>query len=148
MNFRLKNQNDIFCDVPDKNFNFTVLFFYPKDNTPGCTVEVSEFSSLMDEFEKSGARVFGISGLDTKSKKKFVEKTNCKIDLLADEDFRVSREFGFYRQKSFMGKKYWGIERSTVILDSSGRVVQTFKNVKPHGHAKEVLMCLKQHLLG
>ncbi|MCX7953288.1 MAG: peroxiredoxin [Deltaproteobacteria bacterium] len=143
MQFKIPDQNGELVTVPYPSSKYTVLFFYPKDNTPGCTVEVTEFDRLLGEFEGLNAKVFGISGLSVKSKKKFEEKTGCRFQLLADENFKIAKHFGFYRKKSFMGKSHWGIVRSTVILDSQGNLIKKFENVKTKGHALEVLSFLK-----
>lgn len=120
-----------------------VLYFYPKDNTPGCTIESKGFSLMLDEFENLNATVIGVSGGDNKSKEKFCTSHNLKHVLLSDIDFLVSKEYGVYGEKSFMGKKYMGISRITFILDKNNKILKIYENVKPIGHAKEVLNFIK-----
>ncbi|RMG41922.1 MAG: thioredoxin-dependent thiol peroxidase [Candidatus Dadabacteria bacterium] len=119
--------------------DYTVLFFYPKDNTPGCTIEAKEFSKDINKFKKLNVEVVGVSGGDVDSKVKFAKKHKLKTRLLADKDFKVSQKYGFYGKKSFMGKTFNGIKRSTVILDKNRKVIKVFDRVKPRGHSKEVL---------
>lgn len=120
-----------------------VLYFYPKDNTPGCTIESKGFSLMLDEFENLNATVIGVSGGDNKSKEKFCATHNLKHVLLSDVDFFVSKEYGVYGEKSFMGKKYLGISRITFILDKNNKIIKIYDPVKPIGHAKEVLNFIK-----
>lgn len=127
-------------DIPSR---YKVLYFYPKDNTPGCIIESKEFSSNIKEFEKEGTTIIGISGGDNKSKQKFCELFDLKITLLSDPDFKVSKLYGVYGEKSFMGKKYLGISRTTFVIDNKGNILKKFENVKPLGHAKEVLNFIK-----
>jgi thioredoxin-dependent peroxiredoxin len=131
--------------LPDKNNQVqtltsakTVLFFYPKDDTPGCTIEAQEFSKLADEFKAKGVLVYGISGLDSKSKAKFAEKCSISVPLLSDADFAVCKAYGVYGEKTFMGKKFMGILRTTFIIENK-KIKQVFADVKPAGHAKQVL---------
>lgn len=142
MRFKLVDQTNMTRNIPDPASRFTILVFYPKDNTPGCSIEIGEFAQLAQEFAKIGAAVFGVSGPG--NKKKFAEKTGCNFPLLTDEGFRLSEHFGVYKDKKFMGKSYKGIERTTIVLNNQGEVVRRFDNVKPAGHAQEVL----NHLLG
>jgi peroxiredoxin Q/BCP len=117
----------------------TVLFFYPKDDTPGCTIESKEFSKALGEFAARGIRVIGISGGDSKTKAKFCAKHGLEVPLVSDTDFAVSQAYGVYGEKKFMGRSYMGISRATFIVDSKGEIVQVFDKVKPEGHAAEVL---------
>lgn len=121
-----------------------IIYFYPKDNTEGCTIEAKEFSSMLKDFEKEKATVIGVSGGDNKTKDKFCTDHNLKHILLSDTDFRVSKEYGLYGEKTFMGKKYMGIFRTTIILDKNNKILKIYNNVKPLGHAKEVLNFIKQ----
>lgn len=120
-----------------------VLYFYPKDNTPGCTIESKGFSSMIKAFENLNAAVIGVSGGDNKSKEKFCSDHNLKHILLSDTEFDVSKEYGVYGEKSFMGKKYLGISRVTFILDKNNKIIHIFEKVKNIGHAKEVLNFIK-----
>lgn len=121
-----------------------IVYFYPKDSTPGCTIESKGFSSLLEKFEELKATVIGISGGDNKSKEKFCADHNLKHVLLSDQDFKVSKNYEVYGQKSFMGKKYMGISRVTFILDENNRILKIFEKVVSMGHAKEVLKFLKE----
>ena len=120
-----------------------VVYFYPKDNTEGCTIEAREFSSLLPKFDSLKTTIIGISGGDNKSKEKFCVDHNLKHVLLSDPNFAVSKKYGVYGEKNFMGRKYMGIKRTTFILDEKDKILKVFENVKPLGHAQEVLMCIK-----
>ena len=122
---------------------YVVLFFYPKDNTPGCTIEASSFSKDMKKFAALNTEVIGISGGDEKSKTKFCEKNKLKNLLLSDTDYAVAKKFGVYGQKSFMGKKFLGIQRCTFVLDEKKKIIKVFDKVKPKEHAKEVLSFIR-----
>ena len=143
-NFSLKDKNGKTYSLNDFNSNFIILYFYPKDNTPGCTIEAIQFSNHIKEFEELNAQVIGISGGDEKTKTKFCEKHNLKILLLSDPDFSVSKAYGVYGEKSFMGKKYFGISRVTFILDKNKKIIKTYTKVKPPFHSSEVIEFLKK----
>jgi peroxiredoxin Q/BCP len=116
-----------------------VLYFYPKDETPGCTKEACGFRDLRDEFDKVGAVILGVSNDPVETHLKFRDKHKLPFDLLADEDAAVSKAFGVYKQKNLYGKKYLGIERTTFIIDRTGRVAQIYPKVKVEGHVQDVL---------
>lgn len=116
-----------------------VIYFYPKDFTPGCTTEADEFSKDYDKFKKSGIEIIGISPDDVNSHKKFCEKMGIKYVLLADINKEVSKKFGVWGKKKFMGKEYMGVNRSTFLVDEKGKIFKVFPKVKPAGHSKEVL---------
>jgi peroxiredoxin Q/BCP len=116
-----------------------VLYFYPKDDTPGCTKEACGFRDLREDFEKVGAVILGISNDPVDTHLKFREKFKLPFDLLADEDAVVSKAYGVYKQKNLYGKKYLGIERTTFIIDRTGRVAQIYPKVKVEGHVQDVL---------
>lgn len=124
--------------------NYTVLYFYPKDDTPGCTIEAQEFSAALKDFTRRGAQVIGISGGDQKTKEKFCSKFKLSVSLVSDSDFEVSRSYGVYGDKKFMGRTYKGIHRTTFVIDEFGKVAKVFGSVKPEGHAKEVLSALDE----
>jgi thioredoxin-dependent peroxiredoxin len=115
-----------------------VVFFYPKDSTPGCTIEANEFSRMLPEFAKANATVYGISGGDAKSKEKFCKNNVLSVTLLSDTDFAVAKMFGAYGKKKFMGREYDGIFRNTYVFKNK-ELVKLFESVTPLGHAKEVL---------
>jgi len=116
-----------------------VIYFYPKDFTPGCTTEADEFSKDYNKFKKSGIEILGISPDDVKSHKKFCEKMGIRYILLADTNKEVSKKFGVWAKKKFMGKEYMGVIRSTFLVNKKGKVFKVFSKVKAAGHAKEVL---------
>ncbi|KKL94744.1 hypothetical protein LCGC14_1861600 [marine sediment metagenome] len=116
-----------------------VIYFYPKDFTPGCTTEADEFSKDYNKFKKSGIEILGISPDDVNSHKKFCEKMGIRYVLLADTDKEVSKKFGVWGKKKFMGKEYMGVIRSTFLVDEKGKIFKVFPKVKAAGHAKEVL---------
>ena len=118
-----------------------VLYFYPKDDTPGCTIEANEFNEALLKFKKKGAEVVGVSGGNDKTKEKFCTKYNLNFIILSDTDFSVSNAYGVYGEKSFMGRKYMGISRVTFII-KNGKVVKVFDSVSPKGHAEEVLSAI------
>lgn len=115
------------------------IYFYPKDFTPGCTTEADEFSKEYKKFKKEGIEIIGISPDDTDSHKKFVEKMGIPYPLLADTEKKVSKMFGVWGKKSFMGKEYMGVNRSTFLVNEKGIIFKVFEKVKPKGHAQEVL---------
>lgn len=120
-----------------------VLYFYPRDATPGCTLEGHDFSRLANQFKKLGAEVYGISRDTIKSHEKFKDCEKYKIDLLSDEDEKVCKLFGVFKMKNMYGKKVRGIERSTFVVDASGKLVKEWRGVKVPGHAEEVLGYIK-----
>ncbi|MFT4311668.1 MAG: peroxiredoxin [Candidatus Woesearchaeota archaeon] len=144
--FSLKDKDGVVHALSKCSHEIVVLFFYPKDNTPGCSIESKEFSHLYEQFLSQGIQVFGISGGDQQSKEKFCEKYNLQMPMLIDTDFSVSKEFGVYGEKSFMGKKYMGLSRETFVLDKNRKVVKHFPKVKPLGHAKEVLEWIQDNM--
>ncbi len=119
------------------------IYFYPKDFTPGCTVEADEFSKEYKKFQKAGIEIIGISKDDVESHKKFCEKMKIPYTLLADTKTEVSKKFGVWGKKKFMGREYMGINRSTFLVNEKGKIFKIFPKVKPAGHAKEVLDSFK-----
>lgn len=115
-----------------------VLYFYPKDDTPGCTTEACEFRDALPRFEESGAVVLGVSPDGVESHRRFKEKHGLDFPLLADEDHRVSDAYGVWKEKSMYGRTFWGVERSTFLIDEEGRVVRVWRKVKAEGHASAV----------
>jgi len=116
-----------------------VLYFYPKDDTSGCTKEAQDFTELAGDFAKAGAKVVGISRDPMKKHDKFIAKYDLKVPLASDEDGAVSDAFGTWVEKSMYGRKYMGMERSTFLIGKDGRVVRAWRKVKVPGHAAEVL---------
>ena len=120
-----------------------VLYFYPKDDTSGCTVEACEFRDSWGAVERAGAVVLGVSPDGVASHLKFKNKHSLPFPLLADEDHAVAEAYGAWGEKSMYGRKYHGILRTTFVIDEAGRIARIFEKVKPKGHAAEVLEALK-----
>lgn len=121
-----------------------VVYFYPKDFTPGCTVEAEEFTINYDKFKEKGIEIIGISPDSYESHLKFRENKNIPYYLVSDEDNIISKKFGVYGLKKFMGKEYQGVNRSTFLIDKTGKIIKIFKKVKPKGHSNEVLKFFKE----
>ena len=120
-----------------------VVYFYPEDFTSGCTTEATEFTRDYKEFRDAGIEIVGISPDDENSHEKFREKMGIPYPLVADTENEVSKKYGAYGLKSFMGRQYMGVNRSTFLVDNKGKIVKIFKKVKPAGHSKEVLEALR-----
>lgn len=116
-----------------------ILYFYPKDDTSGCTTEAIDFTSLTAEFEKIGASVIGVSPDSVKSHDKFAAKHNLSVVLAADEEHKALEAYGVWKEKSMYGKTYMGVERSTFLIDKSGKIAEVWRKVKVPGHAEAVL---------
>jgi len=116
-----------------------VVYFYPKDDTSGCTREAQDFTALAPEFRSAGVKVVGVSRDPMKSHEKFIGKYGLAVPLVSDEDGRISGAFGTWVQKSMYGRKYMGMERSTFLIDADGRVLKAWRKVKVPGHADEAL---------
>ena len=116
-----------------------VLYFYPKDDTTGCTREAQDFTALAPEFEKAGVKVIGVSRDPMKKHDKFIAKYDLAVPLASDEDGRISDAFGTWVEKSMYGRKYMGMDRATFLIGSDGRVLRAWRKVKVPGHAQEVL---------
>jgi peroxiredoxin Q/BCP len=121
-----------------------VLYFYPKDDTPGCTKEACSFRDSFSDFKKRGIRILGISPDKEASHKKFVEKYKLPFTLLVDTDHSIADAYGTYGQKKFMGRTYMGIKRTTFLIDEQGKIKKIFEKVKPDEHAREVLDAFKK----
>ena len=120
-----------------------VLYFYPKDDTPGCTTEACEFRDQWNEVRSTGAALFGVSPDSVESHQKFKQKYRLPFPLLADPDHRVAEAYGAWGEKSRYGRKAMGILRTTFVIDETGRLSRVFEKVKPEGHAAEVLAVLR-----
>jgi peroxiredoxin Q/BCP len=121
-----------------------VLYFYPRDDTPGCTREACAFRDLQSELQKHGAVVLGVSTDDLESHRRFRDKFELNFPLLVDADHKVAQRYGAWREKNMYGKKSMGIQRSTFLIDSSGKVAKVWKKVKVDGHDEEVLAALAE----
>jgi peroxiredoxin Q/BCP len=121
-----------------------VLYFYPKDDTSGCTREAQDFTAFAGDFGRAGAMVVGVSRDPMKKHERFIGKYDLKVPLASDEDGRISDAFGTWVQKSMYGRKYMGMERSTFLIDADGKVLKAWRKVKVPGHAREVLNAAAQ----
>ena len=121
-----------------------VIYFYPKDDTSGCTREAQDFTAMADDFKAAGVRVIGVSRDPMKSHEKFIGKYGLDVPLASDEDGRISDAFGTWVQKSMYGRKYMGMERSTFLISGDGLVVRDWRKVKVNGHAAEVLAAARK----
>ena len=129
--------------LKDSIGKFVVIYFYPKDDTPGCTIVTNDFNKLLSKFKKLDCEIYGISKDNLKSHDKFRDKYKIKFDLLADEDLKVLKKYKVWGKKKFMGKEFMGIIRTTFLIDKKGKIIKIWDNVKVKDHAKEVLETLK-----
>lgn len=136
--FSLPNQDRRKVSLSGQKGHWVVLYFYAKDNTPGCTTEASEFTSSAKRFERMNAKVLGISADPPDSHKKFIQKKGLKVELLSDTGHKVLGKYGAWGTKSMYGKKFQGAIRSTVLIDPKGRVAAHWPKVLPRGHATRV----------
>ena len=142
-NFKLiSTGNEIIELNKIKNKNI-ILYFYPKDDTPGCTIEAKDFSKLNNLIKKSNCLVFGVSKDTIESHLKFKKKYNIKFDLLSDEKLIVLKKYDVWKEKMFMGKKFMGIVRTTFLIDKNKKIIKIWNNVRVKDHAKDVLKTLK-----
>lgn len=141
--FNLTDKTGAKIALKDIDTDYTIVYFYPKDNTSGCTLEAKGFEALKAKFKRAGVSVIGISGGTDKTKENFAKKQDLTISLLSDTDFAISTKYGVYGEKKFMGKTYMGISRITYLLDKDKKVIKRYDKVKPISHAKEVLDDIK-----
>jgi thioredoxin-dependent peroxiredoxin len=130
--------------LSDRHGGWTVVYFYPKDDTPGCTTESCEFRDAYGEYGIRNAEIWGVSVLGTGSKAKFKAKFGLPFVLLADEDHAVAQRYGAWVEKKNYGKSYMGIQRATFLVDPDGRIARRWPRVKPEGHAQQVLDALDE----
>ena len=142
--FSLPDETGKIRNLSDFQGQTIVLYFYPKDDTPGCTTEACNFRDDYSAYEQAGVTILGISPDSPKSHTKFKEKFNLPFSLLADEEHEVCEQFGVWGQKKFMGREYEGILRNTYLISPSGEIVKTYEGVNPATHIGEVLKDLKQ----
>lgn len=142
--FTLSNQDGIEISLRDLLNKQLILYFYPKDNTQGCSIEAQDFSHLLHEFEKHNTNIVGISPDSNRSHKNFIQKRNLALMLLSDLEKQIAMKYGAFGEKKLYGKTYQGIIRSTFVISSQGIILKAFYNVKAKGHAQEVLEFVKK----
>src|SRR6476660_9538532 len=142
--FSLNDQHGKRHKLSDYAGRPVVLYFYPKDDTPGCTKESCDFRDHLPKFKSSKAAVFGVSILDEASKAKFAQKFNLTFPLLADADHAVADKYGVWQKKSLYGKEFMGIVRTTYLIDAAGKVARRWDKVQVDGHAEDVLRAIKE----
>jgi len=142
--FTLPNQNGELVSLADFQGKTVILYFYPKDDTPGCTTEACGFRNLYEQFRAQNVVILGISGDSTKSHQKFSSKFNLPFPLLSDSDFAIATAYDSYGKKKFMGKEYMGIMRHTFVIDPDGKIAKIYRSVKPAPHPAQVLADLQQ----
>ncbi|DAB35849.1 MAG: thioredoxin-dependent thiol peroxidase [Epsilonproteobacteria bacterium] len=139
----LPNQDDVEISLRDLAGKWIVLYFYPKDNTPGCTTEACDFTATLPQFDTLGAVVLGVSPDSTASHQKFIAKQKLDITLLSDSTTQIAQRYGVWQLKKFCGKEYMGIVRSTFLIDPEGKIAKIWSNVKVKDHASEVKKVLE-----
>ena len=142
-NFTLPSTSKVKYNLKDSLGKFVILYFYPKDDTPGCTIETNDFNKLLTKFKKLECEVYGVSKDNLKSHDKFRDKYKIKFDLLADEELKVLKKYKVWGKKKFMGREFMGILRTTFLIDKKGKIIKIWDNVKVKDHAKEVLDTLR-----
>ncbi len=140
----LRDENGATHHLSDRRGEWTVLYFYPKDDTPGCTVEACEFRDANEQLVGRGAEVWGVSPQGAGSKRAFREKFGLPFTLLADEEHAASEAYGAWVEKQNYGKTSWGTARTTFLVDPDGRIARVWPKVKPEGHAADVLQALDE----
>ena len=141
--FKLPSTNKKEYSLKDSIGNYVIIYFYPKDDTPGCTIETNDFNKLLPKFKKLNCEILGISKDNLNSHEKFKNKYKIKFDLLADEEKKVLKKYKVWGKKKFMGREFMGIIRSTYLIDKKGKILKVWDNVKVKDHAKEVLKTLQ-----
>ena len=142
--FTAEDRDGNTVSLSDKKGRWLVLYFYPKDNTPGCTTEAKDFSEYVAEFKELGADIIGVSPDSTKSHGKFIDKHNLSIQLLSDRERKIIEAYGAWRLKKFIGKEYMGVVRSTFLIDPDGKIARVWDKVRVKAHVEKVLQELKE----
>ena len=142
--FSTPDQNDNSVSLADFTAQWVILYFYPKDDTPGCTTEAKDFTELYPDFSQLGAKILGVSPDSGKTHCKFISKHNLSITLLSDPEHLLTEAYGAWRLKKFMGKEYMGVARSTFLISPDRIIAYTWPNVKAKGHAQQVLTKLRE----
>lgn len=143
--FTLPGSHGEQVSLTDFRGKYVVLYFYPRDNTPGCTREAQDFRDAAEEFEKLGAVIVGVSPDPVPSHEKFAAKHQLPFLLLSDEDHQVAEQYGVWQLKKMAGREYYGIVRSTFLIDPEGKLLEEWRNVRVAGHVEKVLEALKRH---
>ena len=143
-NFKLPSSNNKDFEINKSLNQYLVVYFYPRDNTPGCTNEAKDFSKLYKEFKKLNCDIVGISKDSIESHRKFISKFKIPFHLLSDEKIIALKKYGSWGEKSMYGKKFMGIKRTTILINPKGKITKIWNNVKVKDHAKEVLNYLKE----
>ena len=143
-NVKLPASNNKDFELNKSLKKYLVIYFYPRDNTPGCTNEAKDFSKLYKEFKKLNSEIIGISKDNIESHNKFISKFKIPFQLLSDEKIIALKKYGAWGEKSMYGKKFMGIRRTTVLINPKGKIIKIWNNVKVTDHAKEVLSLLKE----
>ena len=143
-NFILPSTSKENYSLKDSVGKFVVIYFYPKDDTPGCTIETNDFNKFLSRFKKLNCDIYGISKDNLKSHDKFRDKYKVKFDLLADEEIKVLKKYKVWGKKKFMGREFMGIIRTTILIDKKSKIIKIWDNVRVKDHAKEVLETLKE----
>jgi peroxiredoxin Q/BCP len=143
--FKLPGTSDLLFNLSDYKGRFLVIYFYPKDATPGCTTQGVDFRDAYKKFQALDTEIFGISRDTLKSHENFKAKFTFPFELLSDEEEKACELFGVIKMKNMYGKQVRGIERSTFVIDPDGKLIQAWRGVKVEGHIKEVLQFIKQH---
>ena len=136
--FKLQTDDGSEITLGDFRGRPVVLYFYPKDDTSGCTVQACEFRDTLPRFDEAGSLVLGISPDPVQSHQKFKQKYDLNFPLLADEEHLVAEAYGVWKEKSMYGRKYWGVERSTFLIGEDGKIKRAWRKVRPKGHAEAV----------
>jgi len=143
-NFKIASSNNNEFELKKNKNKFLIIYFYPKDNTPGCTKEAKDFSKLYRKFKKLNCEVVGISKDNIESHKKFISKFRIPFQLLSDKKIIALKKYGAWGEKSMYGKKFMGIKRTTVLINPKRKVIKIWNNVKVKNHAAEVLNAVKE----
>tara|TARA_Y100000996_G_scaffold310773_1_gene247230 strand:+ start:26 stop:496 length:471 start_codon:yes stop_codon:yes gene_type:complete len=141
--FKLPSTSKKDYSLKDSIGKYVIIYFYPKDDTPGCTTETNDFNKLLPKFKKLNCEILGISKDNLNSHEKFKNKYKIKFDLLADEEKKVLKKYKVWAKKKFMGREFLGIVRTTFLIDKKGKILKIWNNVKVNGHAREVLETLE-----
>jgi thioredoxin-dependent peroxiredoxin len=142
--FTLQDMNDCELSLSKVESAYKVVYFYPKDNTPGCTIQAQQFSKDLKKLKDLNAEVIGISGGDSKSKALFCNKNKLSVTLLSDTDFEIAKKYGVFGEKFFMGRKYLGISRVTFLLDNNNQIIKVYEKASPEKNSSEIISVLKQ----